>query len=86
MKCPKCQMENPEAKKFCTECGAKLSLVCPSCQSEVLPTEKFCGECGLIRDSCYQGRENQFGILSDNELNCCLRTEPYCGSLVSKYL
>jgi class 3 adenylate cyclase len=46
MICPKCQTENPETKKFCTECGAKLSLVCPSCQSEVQPAEKFCGECG----------------------------------------
>ncbi len=46
MKCPKCQNENPETKKFCTECGAKLSLVCPHCQAEIRPTEKFCGECG----------------------------------------
>ncbi|MBI5969142.1 MAG: AAA family ATPase [Deltaproteobacteria bacterium] len=46
MICSKCQTKNPETKKFCTECGAKLSLFCPSCQSEVKPTEKFCGECG----------------------------------------
>jgi len=24
MKCSKCQAENPEAKNFCKECGAKL--------------------------------------------------------------
>jgi len=46
MICPKCQTENPETKKFCTECGAKLSLICPHCKAEVQPTEKFCGECG----------------------------------------
>ncbi len=46
MKCLKCHTENPETKKFCTECGAKLSLICPHCKAEVLPTEKFCGECG----------------------------------------
>jgi class 3 adenylate cyclase/tetratricopeptide (TPR) repeat protein len=52
MKCLKCQTENLETKKYCTECGAKLSLVCPSCQSEVQPTEKFCGECGhLLSDT-----------------------------------
>lgn len=46
MKCPKCQAENPETKKFCYECGTKLSYVCPHCGSEVLPNEKFCGDCG----------------------------------------
>ncbi|MCG7852390.1 MAG: zinc-ribbon domain-containing protein, partial [Methanosarcinaceae archaeon] len=46
MKCPKCQVENPETKKFCHECGAKLTKVCPKCGSEVLPADRFCGECG----------------------------------------
>jgi len=46
MKCPKCQTENPEMRKFCRECGEKLLLFCPKCHSENLPTDKFCGECG----------------------------------------
>jgi class 3 adenylate cyclase/predicted ATPase len=46
MKCPKCQTANPEDKKFCHECGAKITLACPQCGSEVLPGDKFCGECG----------------------------------------
>jgi class 3 adenylate cyclase/tetratricopeptide (TPR) repeat protein len=46
MKCPKCQTENPEARKFCRECGEKLLLVCPECNAENLPGDKFCGECG----------------------------------------
>jgi class 3 adenylate cyclase len=46
MKCPKCQAENPETKKFCYECGASLLKVCPQCGSEILPADKFCGECG----------------------------------------
>jgi class 3 adenylate cyclase/tetratricopeptide (TPR) repeat protein len=46
MKCPKCQTENPEMRKFCRECGAKLLYLCPQCHSENLPGDKFCGECG----------------------------------------
>jgi class 3 adenylate cyclase/tetratricopeptide (TPR) repeat protein len=46
MKCPKCQTENPGAKKFCRKCGTKLSLLCPQCGSEYLPEDEFCGECG----------------------------------------
>ena len=47
MKCPQCQTENPDTKKFCRECGSRLSLACPKCESEVLPGDRFCGECGL---------------------------------------
>jgi class 3 adenylate cyclase/tetratricopeptide (TPR) repeat protein len=46
MKCPECQTENPENKRFCCECGAKLLRVCPQCGSEILHGDKFCGECG----------------------------------------
>ena len=46
MKCPNCQSENPETRKFCRECGAKLSHICPQCGHDNLPGDKFCGECG----------------------------------------
>ena len=45
VKCPKCQAENRENRKFCRECAAKLVLICPQCSSENLPGERFCGEC-----------------------------------------
>jgi class 3 adenylate cyclase len=45
MKCPKCQSQNPEGKKFCGKCGASLSSTCPHC-SAVVPPEDSCGECG----------------------------------------
>jgi class 3 adenylate cyclase/tetratricopeptide (TPR) repeat protein len=46
MKCPQCQTENPETRKFCRQCGARLVLICPHCRCENLPADKFCGECG----------------------------------------
>jgi len=46
MKCPKCQFDNPEAMKFCGECGAKLEIICSKCNFLNPPQFKYCGECG----------------------------------------
>ena len=46
MKCLNCGSENPEAKRFCRECGAKLLLICSRCGVDVLPEDRFCGACG----------------------------------------
>ena len=46
MKCPKCQFENPEGKKFCGQCGAKMERICPQCNASNPPQFNFCGECG----------------------------------------
>ena len=46
MKCPKCQVENPDTQKFCGDCGLKLEKVCPICKATNPPQYKFCGECG----------------------------------------
>jgi len=46
MRCPKCQVENPEGKKFCSECGSDLMSACPRFSSEILPSDKLCGACG----------------------------------------
>ena len=46
MKCPKCQTENEEPRRFCRKCGAKLSIICPNCGFENLPGDVFCGGCG----------------------------------------
>ena len=45
-KCPNCQTDNPETRKFCRECGARFLYVCPQCGYENVPGDKFCGECG----------------------------------------
>lgn len=46
MRCSNYQTENPDTRKFCRECGAKLSHIYPQCGYENLTEDKFCGECG----------------------------------------
>jgi class 3 adenylate cyclase/tetratricopeptide (TPR) repeat protein len=46
MECPKCQFDNPEDRKFCGECGARMERICPQCYSSNPCRHKFCGECG----------------------------------------
>ena len=48
MKCPKCQLDNPEGAKFCNGCGAPLTseLVCPQCGQTNPQGSRFCNECG----------------------------------------
>jgi class 3 adenylate cyclase/tetratricopeptide (TPR) repeat protein len=46
MKCPKCQIENPDVANFCGECGADLERVCPNCNHLNPPQFKFCNKCG----------------------------------------
>ncbi|MFB0520836.1 MAG: adenylate/guanylate cyclase domain-containing protein, partial [Desulfatiglandales bacterium] len=57
MKCPECQCENPDERKFCRECGVKLSSICPRCGYQNLPGDKFCGECGQKLDEAIQAEE-----------------------------
>ncbi|MBW2354948.1 MAG: AAA family ATPase [Deltaproteobacteria bacterium] len=46
MKCPVCQLENPEQMNFCGHCGSPLPVRCHQCgQDNPLGTE-FCGFCG----------------------------------------
>ncbi len=37
---PKCGSENPDSKKFCRECGTKLTRICPQCGPEKLRAEQ----------------------------------------------
>jgi hypothetical protein len=46
MKCPRCQHDNREGRRFCAECGASLAVACPACGFANEPGEKFCGGCG----------------------------------------
>jgi class 3 adenylate cyclase len=46
MNCPECQFNNPEAAKFCIECGCPIEFHCPQCGVSTPGTGKFCMECG----------------------------------------
>jgi hypothetical protein len=46
MRCPSCDHDNRPDRRFCTACGATLSVACPSCGVPVEAGEKFCGGCG----------------------------------------
>jgi class 3 adenylate cyclase/tetratricopeptide (TPR) repeat protein len=46
MRGPSCKSANPEAVKFCGNCGAPLENRCARCGNENPPQFKFCGECG----------------------------------------
>jgi Adenylate and Guanylate cyclase catalytic domain/Double zinc ribbon len=46
MRCPGCQHENREGRRFCSECGASLAFLCAACGFSNEPGEKFCGGCG----------------------------------------
>lgn len=46
MNCPKCNQENVNDAKYCTECGTSLFKVCENCGKPSQWTTKFCSECG----------------------------------------
>jgi class 3 adenylate cyclase/tetratricopeptide (TPR) repeat protein len=46
MKCPRCQAENPDATRFCEQCGIRLDAGCPHCGQRISATSKFCSACG----------------------------------------
>jgi hypothetical protein len=44
--CLLCRTTAKPGAKFCTTCGAKISLLCGSCSSPLNPNVKFCPNCG----------------------------------------
>src|SRR6266516_4972901 len=46
MRCSACDADNPEAAKFCMNCGAALAAICAACSHRNPPAAKFCMECG----------------------------------------
>jgi class 3 adenylate cyclase/tetratricopeptide (TPR) repeat protein len=46
MRCSSCHYENPQATRFCGNCGTALNNRCARCGRENPPQFNFCGECG----------------------------------------
>jgi class 3 adenylate cyclase len=44
--CPHCQTNNPDAARFCLNCGRELPLKCSNCKSDLAPGALFCMHCG----------------------------------------
>jgi class 3 adenylate cyclase/tetratricopeptide (TPR) repeat protein len=44
--CPACGTLNEVGRKFCGECGSRLSAICAACGAVNSPTARFCGDCG----------------------------------------
>ena len=51
MLCPRCEYDTPASSRFCTQCGARLTLSCASCGAELVEGVHFCGRCGRPADA-----------------------------------
>src|SRR5215469_6725025 len=47
VRCLKCEIENPAAKKFCGDCEAPLANLCPKCGADNPTGKRFLGDCGV---------------------------------------
>lgn len=53
--CPHCQFENPDAHKFCQNCGGSLiDKACPSCDTLVPLDTQQCPHCGSITGTIWR--------------------------------
>ncbi|MHB1510004.1 MAG: double zinc ribbon domain-containing protein [Acidimicrobiales bacterium] len=46
MRCPACEGDNPDGKRFCQHCGRSLTAACAACGAQLGPLSQFCGDCG----------------------------------------
>lgn len=47
MRCPRCNTENSESRRFCRECGSFIANTCRRCGFNNSLTDKYCGGCGV---------------------------------------
>jgi len=57
MRCPACEGETPDGKRFCANCGAVLVQACAGCGAELTEGQRFCADCGTpVTGTVPQGR------------------------------
>jgi membrane protease subunit (stomatin/prohibitin family) len=93
-KCPNCNANVPEGKKFCPDCGnpmipgtAKSSLItCDKCGSPISPSAKFCPNCGDPYNPCPKcGTDLPRGATVCTKCGYALPSPcPFCGTPLDK--
>jgi Double zinc ribbon len=84
MICPKCQAENNEAAKFCSECGHKFEIKCPRCGHSVIPSAKFCEDCGQPLSGLRASKPTSKNLTFDEKLSKIQKYLP--GNITEKIL
>ncbi|HEY2890476.1 MAG TPA: adenylate/guanylate cyclase domain-containing protein, partial [Dongiaceae bacterium] len=57
MRCPACDLDNREGRKFCAGCGAGLGWACAKCGYANAAGEGFCGGCGQASPTAAAGNQ-----------------------------
>ncbi len=57
--CPKCGLPDNSGRRYCTACGARLSIPCTQCGTMVDLTSGFCTACGCIMQVASVDKANE---------------------------
>jgi len=76
MRCPQCNLDNREGRKFCARCGGALGWSCAACGFANDAGDRFCGGCGTpaaapasppamgsVSETQANGERRQVGVL-----------------------
>ena len=69
--CPNCQTKNPNAARFCLNCGRELPLRCSNCHSDLASGALFCMYCGepvQLRSAADESRRIQLAAVTPGAL------------------
>lgn len=91
MRCPRCEAENREGRRFCAECGASLALACliartegdPFFLEESVRTLVETGSLVVERAACRQAAAKAFERSANREMNMPFRLNQSGAALVA---